>query len=89
MTATLGHIDCTLYRSAFSGELVVCVTLVGGGTYEGVAPKHYTRSMYEPAKSGVHGTVQVYVLSKGRKEARVRVPDGEVFSIPADKVHVS
>ena len=87
MAATHGRIECKLYPSAFSGEVVFQVNTVNEQSYEGVAPKHYVVSSTQPTKDGVDGQVKVRVLSNGGKEARVSVPDGQILSVSADKVH--
>ena len=90
MAAPQGQMKCTLYPSAFSGEVVFKVgTKIGQSyeSYEGVAPKHYVESSTQPTKAGVDGQVKVCVLSNGGNEARVPVPDGQILTVPADKVH--
>lgn len=89
MAAAYGQMDCTLYPSAFSGEMVFQVNTVRGTSYEGVAPKHYVKPSSPPVKTGVRGQINVRVISNGGKEARVSVPDGEILVVPADKVHTS
>lgn len=87
MPAIYGQMNCKLYPSAFSGEVVFQVKTSSGESYEGVAPKHYAKSSTQPAQTGVDGQVKVRVLSNGGKEARVFVPDGQVLVVSADKVH--
>lgn len=87
MAAAFGHINCKLYPSAFSGELVFQVDTTSGSSYEGVAPKHYVETKMPPTKAGVDGQVKVRVLSNGGNEARVSVPDGQILTVSADKVH--
>ena len=87
MAASFGHIDCKLYPSAFSGELVFQVDTTITEPYEGVAPKHYVETTTPPTKGGVDGQVRVRVLRNGGDEARVSMPDGQVLTVPADKVH--
>jgi hypothetical protein len=87
MAASFGQIDCKLYPSAFSGELVFQVDTTIEGSYEGVAPKHYVETPTPPTKDGVGGQVRVRVISNGGKEARVSMPDGQILTVPADKVH--
>lgn len=87
MAAMYAQMNCTLYPSAFSGEVVFQVKTVAGESYEGVAPKGYAKSNTQPAQTGVEGQVKVRVLSNGGEEARVFVPDGNVLIVSADKVH--
>jgi hypothetical protein len=86
MAAPHGHIDCTLYPSAFSGEVIFQVSTTTGN-YEGVAPKHYAKPDLGLAETGINGQIKVRVLSNGGNEARVSTPDGEILTIPANKVH--
>ena len=87
MAAPHGQMKCKLYPSAFSGEVVFQVDTKIGDSYEGVAPKHYVASSTQPTKDGVIGQVKVRVLKNGGNEARVSVPDGQILSVSADKVH--
>ena len=87
MAATHGQMECKLYSSAFSGEVVFQVDTTNTQSYEGVAPKHYVKSRTQPTKEGVNGQVKVRVLCNGGNEARVSVPDGQILSVSADKVH--
>lgn len=87
MSAAFGQIDCKLYPSAFSGELVFQIDTTVEGSYEGVAPKHYVKTQTQPTKDGVDGQVKVRVIRNGGNEARVSVPDGQVLTVSADKVH--
>ena len=87
MPAAFGQIECKLYPSAFSGEVVIQVDTTNQQSYEGVAPKHYVDHKVQPTKDGVDGQVKVRVLTNGGKEARVSVPDGQILNISADKVH--
>ena len=87
MAASHGQMECKLYPSAFSGEVVFQVNTINKQSYEGVAPKHYVQPNNQPPKDGVSGKVKVRVLGNGASEARVSVPDGQILSISADKVH--
>ena len=87
MAAAHGQMKCKLYSSAFSGEVVFQVDTVNNQSYEGVAPKHYVTPSTQPTKGGVDGQVKVRVLKNGGNEARVSVPDGQILSVSADKVH--
>ena len=87
MAATRGSMDCHLYRSAFSGEVVFQVDTVGGTPYEGVAPKHCATPTDTPSVSGVQGQVEVRVLANAGKVARVSTPDGEILTVPAGVIH--
>ena len=89
MAATHGQMECKLYTSAFSGEVVFQVDTVDTQSYEGVAPKHYIASDVTPTKEGVDGQVKVRVLKNGCSEARISVPDGQILNVTADKVHES
>jgi hypothetical protein len=87
MAAAFGQIDCKLYSSAFSGEVVFQVDTTVEGSREGIAPKHYVQTSSIPTKDGVEGQVRVRVISNGGEEARVSMPDGQVLTVPANKVH--
>ena len=86
MAASHGKMECKVYTSVFSGEVVFHVDTKIGKTYAGVAPKHYVEQTEQPTKAGVDGRVKVRVLSNGGDEARVSVPDGEILTVSADKV---
>jgi hypothetical protein len=86
MAAEKGSMECQLYRSAFSGELVFRVETTSGQPYEGVTPKHCATPDNAPSGAGVQGQVEVRVLSNGGNEARVSAPDGEILTVPADLV---
>ncbi len=83
-----GQMECKLYPSAFSGEVVFQVNTINNQSYEGVAPKHYVTYDAQLTRNGVNGQVKVRVLVSGGKEARVYVPDGQILSVSADKVYV-
>jgi hypothetical protein len=87
MAASYGQMECKLYPSAFSGEVVFQVNTNQGQSYEGIAPKHYVTTSAPLTKTGVDGKVKVRVLHNGGSETRVSVPDGQVWTVPADKVH--
>ena len=87
MAVPHGQMECKLYKSAFSGEVVFQVDTKIGKSYEGVAPKHYVEHSTQPTNAGVDGQVKVRVLSNGGNEARVSVPDGQILTVLADKVH--
>jgi len=87
MATTQGQLECKLYPSAFSGEVVFQVDTTMEQGYEGVAPKHYVTFSTQPTKDGVDGQVKVCVLNNVGNEARVSVPDGDILTISADKVH--
>lgn len=87
MAATQGQLECKLYQSAFSGEVVFQIDTVDKESYEGVAPNHYIVSDDSPTKEGVDGQVKVHVLANGGSKARVSVPDGQILDVFADKVH--
>ncbi len=87
MAAPHGQMECKLYPSAFSGEVVFQVDTNIGKSYEGVAPKHYIETSTQLTKDGIDGQVKVRVLSNGGNEARVSVPDGQVLIVSADKIH--
>ncbi len=87
MAASHGQMKCKLYPSAFSGEVVFQVDTTIGKSYEGVAPKHYVQPSTQPTKDGVNGQIKVRVLGNGANEARVSVPDGQILTVSADKVH--
>lgn len=87
MATSRGQMKCKLYPSAFSGEVVFQVDTTIGKSYEGVAPKHYVQPSTQPTKDGVNGQIKVRVLGNGANEARVSVPDGQILTVSADKVH--
>jgi len=87
MAAPHGQMECKLYPSAFSGEVVFQVDTTIGKSYEGVAPKHYVKPSTQLTKDGINGQVKVRVLGNGANEARVSVPDGQILTVSADKVH--
>jgi len=87
MAASRGEMECKLYPSAFSGEVVFQVKTTNNQSYEGVAPKHYVKSSTQPTQDGVDGQVKVRVLDNGGNEARVSVPDGQILNVSTDKVH--
>jgi hypothetical protein len=82
MTAQSTMMDCNIYKSAFSGEVVFAVE-TDNGTYEGVAPKHYARfNEGELSEETPHkGSLQVKMISNGGDKAQVATPDGEVISV--------
>jgi hypothetical protein len=63
------------------------VDTIAKGSYEGVAPKHYVKTSSPPTKDGINGQVKVRVLRNGGNEARVSMPDGQILTVPANKVH--
>ncbi len=87
MAAPHGQMECKLYPSVFSGEVVFRVDTKIGQSYEGVAPKHYVQPSIQPTKDGVNGQIKVRVLGNGANEARVSVPDGQILTVSPDKVH--
>ena len=86
MAAERGQMECKLYSSAFSGEVVFKVDTSNRQSYEGVAPNHCVKSSVQPTRDGVSGQVKVRVLSNGGSKARVSVPDGQILNVAADKV---
>lgn len=86
MAALQAQMQCKLYPSAFSGEVVFQVHTTLGEIYEGLAPKHYVNPSATPPKTGVDGQVKVRVLSNGGRETRVSVPDGQILTVSADKI---
>jgi len=87
MAVTHGRMECKLYTSAFSGEVVFQVNTLNGQSHEGIAPKHYVASSIKPTKDSVEGQVKVRVLKNEGNETRVYVPDGQILNVSADKVH--
>lgn len=87
MAATQGQLNCKLYQSAFSGEVVFQIDTVNRESYEGVAPNHYVAFSDQPTKDGVDGQVKVHILKNGGNEARISMPDGQILDVLADKVH--
>ncbi|HUT57352.1 MAG TPA: hypothetical protein VNA25_05705 [Phycisphaerae bacterium] len=85
MSAPKGNLQCALYPSAFSGEIVFKLQTAQGEAYEGVAPKHYANPS-AVMEAGTGGTVQVRVIGNGGNQARVAMPDGEVIDVPEQAV---
>ncbi len=81
-----GKMNCELYQSAFSGEVVFSVRTASGESYEGVAPKHYAEPAGGLTSEPTAGQVSVKVLKNGGGTARVIVPDGEAIEVPGDSV---
>lgn len=86
MAAQYGKMECKLYPSAFSGEVVFQVSTTTGQSYQGVAPKGYVHPSTKPPQKGVKGQVKVRILSNGGDEARISAPDGQVLTVSAKKV---
>ncbi|MFI5386964.1 MAG: hypothetical protein ACHQ50_12690 [Fimbriimonadales bacterium] len=85
---------CEISPSSFSGERVFRITLANNTEYVGVAPIDYCRRQdratvgsNEPAKgTRISGFVEGRVLNNGGPEARVALPDGEVITVPFDRI---
>lgn len=85
---------CRISPSSFSGERVFRITLVNNTEYLGVAPVDYCRRQdrsaigsNEPAKGKrINGFVEGRVLENGGSEAKVALPDGEVITVPIDRI---
>ena len=86
MAATHGQMECKLYPSAFSGEVVFQVNTANQESYEGVAPKHFAQPSVDLKKDGANGQIEVYVLENGGNKARVSAPDGQILHVSADKI---
>ncbi len=87
MAATKGSMDCRLYPSAFSSEVVFKVKTTAGSEYAGLAPKHYANPRDGLNASGTNGQVEVKVLVNGGNDARVSTPSGEIITVDAGVVH--
>lgn len=85
MAVPHGQMECKIYPSAFSGEIIFRVD-TKSGDYEGVAPKHYVKPDIKLEKDGVDGKIKVRVLSNGGDKARVFVPDGQILVVSVDKI---
>jgi hypothetical protein len=78
----MSAINCDIYMSAFSSEIVFAVSTTENNQYEGVAPKHYAQFQGEPSnETPVKGVLQVKVIEKNDGEAKVYMPDGEIISV--------
>lgn len=78
-----GKMKCTLYKGAFSGEVVFAVDTLGGEGYEGIAPLHYANPNGSLSSAATGGSINVRVISNGGQRARVSMPDGETIDIEA------
>jgi hypothetical protein len=86
MATLQAHMQCKLYPSAFSGEVVFQVHTTAGDIYEGVAPKDYASPRKKLPKTGAAGQVLVRVLSNGGAKARISAPDGQILTVAAAKI---
>ncbi len=86
--------SCWISPSSFSGERVFRIDLADNTEYIGVAPVDYCRRQdrstvrsNEPAKGKrIKGFVEVRVLENGGHDAKVALPDGEVITVPIDRI---
>jgi hypothetical protein len=87
-------IACRISPSSFSGERVFRITLTNNAEYIGISPVDYCRrhdqstvGSNEPARGKrLDGFVEGHVLENGGSEAKVALPDGEVITIPFDRI---
>ena len=85
---------CRISPSGFSGERVFRITLAKNAEYIGIAPVDYCRrhdqstvGSNEPAKGKrINGFVEGRVLEKSGDKAKVALPDGEVITVPFDRI---
>ena len=85
---------CRISPSSFSGERVFRITLANNAEYIGVAPVDYCRRQdqsavgsNEPVKGKrINGFVEGRVLENGGSEPKVALPDGEVITVPIDRI---
>ena len=85
---------CRISPSSFSGERVFRITLANNAEYIGVAPVDYCRQKdqsaigpNEPPKGKrIDGFVEGRVLENGTGEKKVALPDGEVITVPIDRI---
>ena len=87
MATQFAEMACSLYKSAFSGEVVFAVAMFGGGVYEGISPKHYATIETELSTEPTPGFVKVRVIRNGGEKALVLMPDGEAIEIPVATVN--
>ena len=80
-----GQMDCKIYPSAFSGEVVVQVN-ADEGNYEGIAPKHYVNSTTNLKKNGITGKVKIFIISNDGNKARVRMPDEYILTVSSNNI---
>lgn len=89
MQSTQYVVQCTLFRSAFSGECGFEVQQADGRVYAGVAPLHYCHlqrgeNVQEdtlPLEDSIAGLLNVQILGNGGETARVRLPDGDAITV--------
>jgi hypothetical protein len=85
---------CRISPSSFSGERVFRITLADNAEYIGIAPVDYCRQYdqsavgsNEPTKGRqINGFVEGHLLENGGAEAKVALPDGEVITVPSDRI---
>ncbi len=85
---------CQISPSGFSGERVFRIALGNSTEYAGVAPVDYCRRQdqsavgsNEPAKGKrISGFVEGRVVEDGGRKAKVALPDGEVITVPLDRI---
>ena len=85
---------CRISPSSFSGERVFRIALAENAEYVGIAPVDYCRrhdqstvGSNEPAKGKrINGFVEGRVLEKSGDKAKVALPDGEVITVPFDRI---
>ncbi len=92
--ATSVFVECTLARSAFSGERVFEISSSSHDQYIGVAPltscydetKHQLSAAQPSESSTIGGFVSARMVRNGGGEAVVLVPDGEMIKVPEGSV---
>jgi hypothetical protein len=87
-------IACQISPSSFSGERVFRITLSDSQDHVGVAPVGYCHRLdrthiepNEPPKGKrINGLVEGRVVENLGTEAKVALPDGEVITVPIDRI---
>lgn len=84
MVIKAGNLECDIYKSAFSGEIVFAVQ-TERELYEGVAPRQYLEKVNGElsADRPQKGSLRVRVISNGGNRAKIATPDGLVIDVPA------
>ena len=87
-------IACQISPSSFSGERVFRITLSGKKDHVGIAPvglcHHLDRARLEsnepPKGKRINALVEGRIVEKLGTEAKVALPDGEVITVPIDRI---
>jgi len=88
-------VPCVFLRGAFPHERIFVIRLRDGWEYRGVAPVAYCLTPDKrplgdvpAAGSEVKGLVVGIQISSEGGLARVQLPDGELYELPEDQLHV-